>query len=99
MFLISHIMDSTRSWFKKLQIKGRKEPGENKEIKDGNNAPKPMNMGASSNETKQKVEAAKQYIENHYKSQMKCLEERKQRYLLQLFSVLSLLECFGLWQQ
>jgi len=30
--------------------------------------------------TRQKVAAAKQYIENHYKSQMKNLQERKERY-------------------
>ncbi|KAI5440315.1 bifunctional choline kinase/ethanolamine kinase cki1 [Lathyrus oleraceus] len=32
-----------------------------------------------SNVTKQKVAAAKQYIENHYKEQMKSLQERKER--------------------
>jgi serine/threonine kinase 38 len=32
-----------------------------------------------SNITRQKVAAAKQYIENHYKSQMKNLQERKIR--------------------
>ncbi|XP_019094362.1 PREDICTED: serine/threonine-protein kinase 38-like [Camelina sativa] len=34
---------------------------------------------ALSNTTKQKVAAAKQYIENHYKEQMKNLNERKER--------------------
>ncbi|CAA7013985.1 unnamed protein product [Microthlaspi erraticum] len=34
---------------------------------------------AVSNTTKQKVAAAKQYIENHYKEQMKILQERKER--------------------
>lgn len=29
--------------------------------------------------TRQKVAAAKQYIENHYKAQMKSLQERKER--------------------
>jgi hypothetical protein len=29
--------------------------------------------------TRQKVAAAKQFIENHYKSQMKSLQERKER--------------------
>lgn len=33
-----------------------------------------------SNVTKQKVAAAKQYIENHYKEQMKSLQERRERY-------------------
>lgn len=45
-------------------------------------APKPpTNEEAPSNVTKQKVEAAKQYIENHYKKQMKDLQERKERYV------------------
>lgn len=35
---------------------------------------------ALSNDTKQKVAAAKQYIENHYKEQMRILQERKERY-------------------
>jgi hypothetical protein len=34
---------------------------------------------AMSSATKQKVAAAKQYIENHYKTQMKSLQERKER--------------------
>jgi hypothetical protein len=34
---------------------------------------------AQSSATKQKVAAAKQYIENHYKSQMKSLQELKER--------------------
>lgn len=40
----------------------------------------PTNEEAPSNVTKQKVAAAKQYIENHYKKQMKDLQERKERY-------------------
>ncbi|PNY08494.1 serine/threonine-protein kinase CBK1-like protein [Trifolium pratense] len=39
----------------------------------------PTTEEAPSNVTKQKVEAAKQYIENHYKKQMKDLQERKER--------------------
>jgi uncharacterized protein YjcR len=39
-----------------------------------------MDEEALSNVTKQKVAAAKQYIENHYKEQMKNLQERKERY-------------------
>lgn len=33
-----------------------------------------------SSTTQQKVAAAKQYIENHYKEQMKTLQERRERY-------------------
>nr|KJB63407.1 hypothetical protein B456_010G103200 [Gossypium raimondii] len=35
---------------------------------------------ALSNITKQKAAATKQYIENHYKEQMKNLQDRKERY-------------------
>ncbi|CAN0885997.1 Serine/threonine-protein kinase tricornered [Linum grandiflorum] len=38
--------------------------------------------GTMSNTTKQRVAAAKQYIENHYKEQMKNLQERKERRIL-----------------
>lgn len=40
---------------------------------------KPPVDEAPSNATKQKVAAAKQYIENHYKAQMKSLQDRKER--------------------
>jgi len=40
---------------------------------------KPLSAEEASNITKQRVAAAKQYIENHYKEQMKNLQERKER--------------------
>ncbi|CAI0434496.1 unnamed protein product [Linum tenue] len=71
-------MDSARSWFHKFQPRDkmrsttrRKEPGEDDFPRDDDEA--------LSNTTKQKVAAAKQYIENHYKEQMKNLQERKER--------------------
>ncbi|KAJ1694029.1 hypothetical protein LUZ63_010727 [Rhynchospora breviuscula] len=66
-------MSSARSWLSKLQPK-EKSPGKKKDL--------PPNGGqedAPSNATKQRVAAAKQYIENHYKEQMKNLQERKER--------------------
>ena len=45
-----------------------------------------MDEEAHSNSTKQKAAAAKQYIENHYKEQMKNLQERKERYIYGCFS-------------
>nr|GMD59763.1 serine/threonine-protein kinase tricorner-like [Ipomoea batatas] len=45
--------------------------------KEGLNSP--ANDAAPSNATKQKVAVAKQYIENHYKEQMKSLQERRER--------------------
>lgn len=76
-------MDSARSWFQKFQprdksrgsIKKKEPSGE------GNGDLDAQGDGqALSNVTKQKVAAAKQYIENHYKEQMKSLQERKERY-------------------
>ncbi|KAI5395224.1 hypothetical protein KIW84_061719 [Lathyrus oleraceus] len=75
-------MDSARSWLQKLQprdkTKAKKRDG------DGNNngngdLTSPVDEAALSDVTKQKVAAAKQYIENHYKEQMKNLQERKER--------------------
>lgn len=55
-----------------------------------------MDEEALSNITKQKVAAAKQYIENHYKEQMKNLQERKERYInICLYMVDS---CFVFWK-
>ncbi|CAL0316702.1 unnamed protein product [Lupinus luteus] len=68
-------MESTGVWFSKLMSK-------NKETRGGitKEGSKPQTIEeAPSNVTKQKVEAAKQYIENHYKKQMKDLQERKER--------------------
>jgi hypothetical protein len=46
--------------------------------------------------TRQKVAAAKQYIENHYKSQMKNLQERKERYAKLSLSLSLSLSCFAI---
>ncbi|XP_073000877.1 uncharacterized protein [Typha latifolia] len=68
-------MDSARSWFHKLQprekltMRKKDLPFDEKEGVDE----------GPSNATKQRVAAAKQYIENHYKEQMKNLQERKER--------------------
>ncbi|RRT64252.1 hypothetical protein B296_00037146 [Ensete ventricosum] len=50
-----------------------------KEAGSVNDMQKPPIDEAPSNITKQKVAAAKQYIENHYKAQMKSLQDRKER--------------------
>ncbi|OAY71734.1 serine/threonine-protein kinase tricorner-like isoform X1 [Ananas comosus] len=74
-------MDSARSWFHKLQPKGEKSksPTKKKEGNNGKDLGKPPIDEAPSTVTKQKVAAAKQYIENHYKAQMKSLQDRKER--------------------
>lgn len=46
---------------------------------EGLPVPLPADDNLASSITRQKVAAAKQYIENHYKSQMKSLQERKER--------------------
>ncbi|KAI4297247.1 hypothetical protein L6164_037142 [Bauhinia variegata] len=72
-------MDSTRSWFKKLQIKGRRAPDEKQNIENVKDDHKATSSVVPSTETAQKVAAAKNYIENHYKAQMKFLQDRKDR--------------------
>lgn len=74
-------MDSC--WFPKFKSKDKMQSSKKKETAGtAKEAPKPpTNEEAPSNVTKQKVEAAKQYIENHYKKQMKDLQERKERYV------------------
>ncbi|KAK9155287.1 hypothetical protein Sjap_002767 [Stephania japonica] len=75
-------MDSARSWFHKFQPRADKLKlgvTKKKEAENGKNAEKPPLDKAPSDATKQKVAAAKQYIESHYKSQMKSLQDRKER--------------------
>lgn len=46
--------------------------------------------------TMEKVAAAKQYIENHYRAQTKNIQERKERYQSSPFSVLIFIFSFSL---
>ncbi|KAM5553187.1 hypothetical protein ABKV19_025419 [Rosa sericea] len=75
-------MEFVRSLLKKFKSKekvksskSRDTRGNGKEASKGPTATEEV----PSNVTKQKVAAAKQYIENHYKKQMKSLQERKER--------------------
>jgi serine/threonine kinase 38 len=83
-------MDSARSWLQKLQPRdkdrerGAKAPASASPNGGGGGSARMAAAAAGEEEalssaTKQKVAAAKQYIENHYKSQMKSLQERKER--------------------
>ncbi|KAI4318041.1 hypothetical protein L6164_025851 [Bauhinia variegata] len=74
-------MEATRCWFNKFKSKDKVKSQKNKETTStGKEVSKPpTNDEAPSNVTKQKVAAAKEYIENHYKKQMKDLQERKER--------------------
>lgn len=75
-------MDSARSWLQKLQPRDRLRNSSRKKEPSGDASDEldpQMDEEALSNVTKQKAAAAKQYIENHYKEQMKNLQERKER--------------------
>ncbi|KAK9747647.1 hypothetical protein RND81_02G005500 [Saponaria officinalis] len=75
-------MDSTKSWFHKFQPRDKlRSTSKNKDSgmggRDGSGST--SDDDTPSNMTKERVAAAKQYIENHYKEQMKNLQERKER--------------------
>ncbi|KAF3436132.1 hypothetical protein FNV43_RR23224 [Rhamnella rubrinervis] len=75
-------MDSARSWLQKLQPRDKLRNSSRKKDPSGDVSDEldpQTDEEAMSNVTKQKVAAAKQYIENHYKEQMKNLQERKER--------------------
>ncbi|KAJ6313226.1 hypothetical protein OIU77_014683 [Salix suchowensis] len=80
-------MEPTGCWFNRLKSKDKLKSAKKKDtagnVKEGSKAPN--SEEAPSNVTKQKVAAAKQYIENHYKKQMKDLQERKERWLEDVF--------------
>ncbi|CAL0299908.1 unnamed protein product [Lupinus luteus] len=67
-------MEPMRRCFSKFRSK-KKESRDS--VKEGSKPSR--NEKEPSNVTKQKAEVAKQYIENHYKKQMKDLQERKER--------------------
>ncbi|XP_050375026.1 uncharacterized protein LOC126792634 [Argentina anserina] len=75
-------MDFVRSLLKKFKskekVKSSKSSNTRGNGKEGSKTPIATEE-VPSNVTKQKVAAAKQYIENHYKKQMKSLQERKER--------------------
>lgn len=72
-------MDSARSWFQKFQPRVKTGPTQLNGRENVKDVRKSVIDEAPSNATKQKAAAAKQYIENHYKAQMKCLQDRKER--------------------
>ncbi|XP_076924011.1 uncharacterized protein LOC143586328 [Bidens hawaiensis] len=73
-------MDFAKRWCKKLKPKEKPKSSQNKEVRsNGKDGLRVTSDEAPSNATKQKAEAAKQYIEKHYKEQMKNLNERRER--------------------
>jgi len=72
-------MDSGKSWFQRFRHKEQKLKPGSATTRETENPAKSTADDAPSDDTKGKVAAAKQYIENHYKAQMKCLQDRKER--------------------
>lgn len=74
-------MESRRNWLQKLQPRdnSRTSSKESDSMGGGNEDSKQLSNEEASNITKQKVAAAKQYIENHYKEKMRILQERRER--------------------
>lgn len=72
-------MASARSWFQRFRHKEDKVKAVPTRNKETASTVESTAEGVPSNITQQKVAAAKEYIENHYKSQMKCLQDRKER--------------------
>ncbi|KAI8560900.1 hypothetical protein RHMOL_Rhmol04G0291800 [Rhododendron molle] len=73
-------MESLRRLFCKFRSKDKHKSSKKEFTSNGREGSKATTSEeAPSNATKQKVAAAKQYIEKHYKEQMKSLEERKER--------------------
>lgn len=65
-------MENTRRWFSKLRFK-------RKEATSTSNAVNVIDEKLPSSETKQKVEAAKHYVESYYKNQKQSQQERQER--------------------
>ncbi|KAI5649581.1 hypothetical protein M9H77_35586 [Catharanthus roseus] len=74
-------MEALRRLFGKSRPKDKPKPSKKKEsTTNGKEGAKVLSTEeVPSNATKQKVAAAKQYIEKHYKEQMKSLQERRER--------------------
>ncbi|XP_039032555.1 serine/threonine-protein kinase tricornered-like [Hibiscus syriacus] len=80
-------MDSAKKgWLSKLQPKDKLRAGQRNEetsnAGNGGNDEANVDDEDLSNITRQKVAAAKQYIENHYKEQMRNLQERRERRII-----------------
>ncbi|KAL8162786.1 hypothetical protein V2J09_014275 [Rumex salicifolius] len=74
-------MESARKWLSKFKSKDKPpkvvKKGVTSNGKEGAKVPSVEEVPSAA--TKQKVDAAKQYIEKHYKEQMKNLQQRKER--------------------
>ncbi|KAD6120066.1 hypothetical protein R6Q59_026095 [Mikania micrantha] len=75
-------MDSARSWLHKFQPRDRLRSNTRRRDSMDGGEDESISEEEASNITKQRVAAAKKYIENHYKEQMKNLQERRERRIL-----------------
>ncbi|KAJ9564931.1 hypothetical protein OSB04_000897 [Centaurea solstitialis] len=76
-------MDSARSWLHKFQPRDRVRSNTRRKDSMGDGGEDDEISGEEASAiTKQKVAAAKKYIENHYKEQMRNLQERRERRIL-----------------
>lgn len=77
-------MESAKRWFSKLGKKDKPKPPKKQETTSNGKEGSKLSSHEEtpSTATKQKVAAAKQYIEKHYKEQMKSLQERRERYVV-----------------
>ncbi|KAK4441577.1 Serine/threonine-protein kinase tricorner [Sesamum alatum] len=72
-------MDSEKGWFKRLQSRNNSASEKKEPMASGRDDAKPPVPEEVSTLTRQRAAAAKQYIENHYKEQMRNLQERRER--------------------
>lgn len=83
-------METAKRWFSKLGKKDKPKPPKKQETTTSNGkegSKLSSHEETPSTATKQKAAAAKQYIEKHYKEQMKSLQERRERYVSSPFSI------------
>ncbi|KAL0282391.1 UNVERIFIED_CONTAM: hypothetical protein Sangu_2954600 [Sesamum angustifolium] len=73
-------MDSEKGWFKRLQSRNNSSTEKKEPMASARDDAKPPMPEEVSTLTRQRAAAAKQYIENHYKEQMRNLQERRERY-------------------
>ncbi|XP_011083040.1 serine/threonine-protein kinase tricorner [Sesamum indicum] len=72
-------MDSEKGWFKRLQSRNNSSTEKKEPMASSRDDAKPPMPEEVSTLTRQRAAAAKQYIENHYKEQMRNLQERRER--------------------
>ena len=80
-------MSETRRWFNLRAGKGKGLNKSSSAKDQGGVTEEVIDNGPPSDATVQRVTAAKNYIEQHYRQQMKTLQDRKERYVHMLMAV------------